>query len=497
MKIKLKELQEERDLANEKWAREEQAHQEALTRAITAEKKESETAKKLFAVQSDLENERSNRSLDLSQSISGPASSESARIQKLVNEKRNLSLEVQSLKEARDSAEARSKSLSATVEKLQKQVSTLEESSRCEKAPKTRGAGAGAQAADQVLKIKGLEQELKEKESKAAELLAKVRALESELKDRDSKLAESQKSSKKAATADSKQAAALQARMESVESDLAGARRECMELKDAAARERAERAAESLALQQQKAEMERRVKSAESEKDKGQRGLAAKMEALRTEASALKESNQELVAKQEGQKVLFQQEKELLLQRIEELKRASAEAAAARDAALAASAAAEGGAGEKRRRGGAGRFSVEASDALKERLAGLQTQFLAMSKRDTSAVASATTAAAAAAASSKEVEEARQAAAALRKEVSALKQERDDLFELTQQQERFIGDVELRIQESERRRVRLHNLVQVRRCPQRLPASCAHGFLNTAGYATALHPLQSIMRKFQ
>jgi hypothetical protein len=99
---------------------------------------------------------------------------------------------------------------------------------------------------------------------------------------------------------------------------------------------------------------------------------------------------------------------------------------------------------------------VEQSEVLKERLVGLQTQYSAMSRPTATA---------------RELEEARQAAASLRQQVDALRQERDDLMELSQQQERFISDVEARMHDSERKRVKLHNLVQVRLTPHTVASS--------------------------
>ena len=295
-----------------------------MVRAVAAEKKESETAKKLLAIQAELESEKANRSLDLSQSLSGTTSTETARIQKLVNEKRNLSLEVQGLKEARDSAEARAKSLSCTVEKLQKQVASLEDSARADKAPKTRGAPA----AEQASKLRALEAELKERDGKAAELLGRVRALEAEVRDRDTKLAESTKSSKKAAAADGKQAAALQARLEAAEAEAAAARRECQDLRETAARERAEHGAELATAHQQRAELERRVRGLEvGEGERGSRKLAAQADALRAEAAGLREANRELEARQEqSDATAAEQEGRLarLLVRLEEGSSASA-----------------------------------------------------------------------------------------------------------------------------------------------------------------------------
>ena len=164
----IKELEGERDLAKEKHAREEQSHKDAL-------RKQQELTKKVTTLQRELDEERAKPKQATSDALISTSSGSTvdARVQKLVNEKRNLALEVQGLKEARDSAEARCKSLASTLERLQK-----EDGGGHDRAQKTRGTTAASS-------------------SQASELAARIKALEAEVKERDARLAEATKTNKK------------------------------------------------------------------------------------------------------------------------------------------------------------------------------------------------------------------------------------------------------------------------------------------------------------
>ena len=110
----------------------------------------------------------------------------------------------------------------------------------------------------------------------------------------------------------------------------------------------------------------------------------------------------------------------------------------------------EGSVGNKRRRAKcSGRFSIEESDALIEKLAGLQAQYLQMTANKTGGGGGG----GGDKRSSTEVVE-------MQQRLERAQQERDDLTELTQQQERLIAGLEDQLHQSERRRAQLHNQIQ-------------------------------------
>eukprot|EP00961_Rhodomonas_salina_P068260 916407-Rhodomonas_salina.1 len=110
---RMKELEDELEFAKEKWEAEEQNHQKSCVLLTAAEEREKKLAEEVRALKEEL-------SLASGGGGGGPAD---ARTQKLVNEKRKLAIEVQTLKEGKEAAEQRAKALAAANERLKKGAS--------------------------------------------------------------------------------------------------------------------------------------------------------------------------------------------------------------------------------------------------------------------------------------------------------------------------------------------------------------------------------------
>jgi len=367
-----------------------------------------------------------------------------ARSQKLVNDKRKLALEVQALKEANTQAEGRVKALTAQVSKLQ--ASGDGEVA----APKARGragakltysASAGQYTADSAAEVRALEAQVKERTAECVKLEKKLAAAVKGAADGLSKL-DAAKLDAKQATASlkekaseltkadaevrglSKQVASLEAKQAGAQ-DSAGARREVAE---AAKREEAQ-AAQCEKLNRQLIEMGKAADETTREMDMAMHDKDVEIGKLATKLS----DSEGLLA----------------------------------EARVAMGGEAEKNA--KRRKHDKGRFSVQDTDGLIDKLAHLQNQYLQIKttkkggsgggRGSISCSRKSTDSGDSTGSSDRNLE--------LEAKNTDLMAQVADLNEMTAQTEALVVSLESRVSElqvklsaSDKRRAELHNLVQ-------------------------------------
>eukprot|EP00960_Hanusia_phi_P077003 768637-Hanusia_phi.AAC.3 len=385
--MRIKELEDELELAKEKFEQEEKSCQEANAR-------ERDLRFEITQLQEQIKLSQGTVPLD-------------ARTQKLVNEKRKLALEVQSLKEGKESAEQRAKALSSMLERLQK-------SGEKEEPPKDARGRTRTSSRDRAAD--------KDKAGKEEQLLTSN--LQAEVKRLEKEVAAAATAAERAKSSSSARVRELEQQVEELTSSL-----KTKEAEKQAVEEK--HAGERKALLSQVAEVQRQLEGSTKstkQEDELRRSLRERetlMEDLQSQISQLQEENKKVCDELRE----LQQECSDSATRLGETKKEE-------DSAV----------GSKRRRAKCGgRFSIEESDALIEKLAGLQAQYLQMTANKTGGGSDKR--------SSTEVVE-------MQQKLERAQQERDDLTELTQQQERLIAGLEDQLHQSERRRAQLHNQIQ-------------------------------------